>query len=135
MVARIKETKGYVDNYTIFYNETKRLLGLPKLDLPFSMPDVLADLDAKYLYTHYDYNSPVGDQLQLYHTLSSTNRFNNFYSGYSWEALRNHVKLYANDKMSAFRQPYYFNNNVSTVTENQSLAAANAFTDFIFENR
>ena len=135
LVGQVKENTGNTDNYTLFYNESKRLLGHLEGISPFSMPDVLADLDGKYLYNHYNYNISFGDQLLSYYSAQASNRFINFYSGYSWASLRNHVKLYTNDKMSGIRQPYYLANNIRTVTENQALAAADAFTDFIFENR
>lgn len=135
-VIQAKRNTSNSDNYTLFYNEISYLIGNIESVSSFSMPDVLADLDGKYIYEHPT-NEKFGTWLRAYYTSTARNRFTNFYSGYSWTQLRDRVKMFTNDKrLGSVRQPLYIKYiPSSTVTENQAKAAADAFANFIFEYR
>ena len=139
-VIQAKKNTGDTDVYNTFYNEMIRLIGNVESVTNFSMPDVLADLDAKYFYEHPS-SQKLGTRLRTYYASTAKDRFKNFYSGYTWTQLRDRAKMFTKDKrIGGVRQPLYYsgiydNEPVSTVTENQALAAANAFADFIFAHR
>lgn len=142
-VTQAKKNTGNSNNYTTFYNEMRRLIGSTNENFSdCSMTDVLADLDGKYIYEHPS-SAKFGTRLRSYYASASRNRFSNFYPDYTWTELRDKAKTFTNDKrITGVRQPlyisgYYGNDyqTVSTVTENQALAAANAFADFIFKYR
>ena len=137
LVKQVKETTENSNNYAFFYNECARLLGASKNVSSFSMSDVLADVDAKNINNNYNYSIKLGDQLSLYYSSGSSNRFSTFLSNYSysWELLRDYAKGYTNDTRFGVRQALYTSWGISTVTENQAQAAADAFADFMFSFR
>lgn len=123
---------GNSNDYTVFYNKFKALMGTDTSC--FSYEDLYSDLDAIYINDNYSSSGKIGTKIYDYYNDDIyLNRYTHFIAGRSKTEFYDDVYVFGQNKYLGIKQwPIYQNRGV-TVTDTQAKAAAQAFTDFIFE--
>ncbi len=131
MVDSVGESN--LNNYDMLYNKFSILMG--SLSYSFSTEDLLADLDAVYYVTLFgNSTSNVANNLANYYNIYSQNRYTNFVDGRTKNDFNVDIYFYTRDKhtllgVETVKWPLY---GSYTISETQAEAAADAFTDYIW---
>ena len=130
----MKLYKNDIPDYEGFYSVLKSNIGSDKYS--FSMEDLLGDTDACNIYNNLKKRSKsIKETMLHYYEVGYKNRFTSFIEGRNIDSFRNRVHKYTKDKyMLVIRWPLFdeYIPNLS-VTDIQSEAARDAFTDFIWD--
>ncbi|MHB9095188.1 MAG: RHS repeat-associated core domain-containing protein [Eubacteriales bacterium] len=122
-----KATKNS-DDYTTVYNSASKLMG--KSGTKFSLPDLLADVDAFNVYNDLG-SSSISSTLRNYYSSGYKSRYTDFTGGMDKENIRSIVGDYT-EEYWIWPKKWPLLKNVN-VTDSQSRAIRDAFTDFIWK--
>lgn len=140
IVPTIMRNVNYTNDKNTIYAETKRLIGAAASISAFSMPDLLADVDAYNLYNSINPNS-LSSTFNSYYSSGITTRYTDFTNGWSKSQILGLTKdmltnsVINSNKIWPFKKIDANDNKTSealSLSTNQSDAIAEAFTDYIW---
>lgn len=128
-----KKTNNSKDYKTI-YNTASNMMG--KKDTSFDMMDLLADVDAVNINNRLDSSSSFVSEMMTYYQSDYKTRYSSFVKSISGNDVNSKdfqgwVDDYTNDYWYVKKWPIFKNNNAS-MSDVQSRAVRDAFTDFIW---
>ena len=120
------------DDYSVLYARASKLMGTTdaSLNSTFPMNDLLADTDAFNIYNKLGSSSLV-NAFKTYYSGGNSTRYKDFTGNRDKEAIRSLAGTYTNDWLVWPVTKWPLLNGVD-VSDNQSKAVRDAFTDFIW---
>ena len=134
LICDMKLLKNDIPDYEGFYSVLKSNIGSDKYS--FSMEDLLGDTDACNIYNNLKKRSKSIEETMLhYYEVGYKNRYTSFIEGRNIDSFRKRVHKYTKDKYMRVKRWPLFDEYIPnlSVTDIQSEAARDAFTDFIWD--
>lgn len=128
-------SNAYLNDYNKLYNQFTSIMG--SLSYSFSFEDLLSDLDAVYYVQLFgNSTSNIADNLEVYYSQYSQNRYINFVNGRTKNEFVDDVYFYTRNKFTILgieiiQWPLYDDSHI--ITNVQAQAAADAFADYIWD--
>ena len=134
LICDMKLDEFDIQDYDGFYSVLKSNIGSDKYSFP--MNDLFGDTDACNIYNNLKKRSKSTEETMLhYYEVGYKNRYTSFIDGRSKDSFSKLVHKYTKDKyMKVIRWPIFKKDLVDLkVTDIQSEAARDAFTDYIWD--
>lgn len=135
IIPYVMQNVNYTFNYDFIYNETKRQIGID--DSQFSMPDLLADVDAYNLYNSVNVDSLETTFNNYYNNGGTNTRYTDFTNGWTKNEIFNFTKdmmtniVVNSDAVWPLKK--IDTNEELSLSDEQINAICNAFTDYLWE--